>query len=381
MRSKITHKIISLSLLFLLFNATAALAAGDYNACVTKCWADNKPNGDDSFAAINCVRTICDPMSTVTPPPTNTDSPGDQKFILNVQIGNLKDFTINPNGQGNTNILGQYIKAWYGFLLGTIGIMATVMIMWGGFKYLISRGDSGSITQAKSVIISAISGVVIAFGTYTLLSLVNPQLMTINMPNLTTIQGGGNVKLAQQADPHGATDIAPNASTHPLASNPNGWGTPSSGNNPHSQNLADNATHDLGLQTWDIAPAATNSGNLACVWVVGQIVNSTYGAQIIQPGTLGVDGERTDLANSGQFQIINNADLGQSSPGDIIISSGYNGTGHTGIVGDGGQIISNQGTTGNTRVGNYYSTDSHSGSYWGNTFGGSNFTTIYRPKN
>lgn len=114
------------------------------------------------------------------------------EFNLNVPIGELKTFTI---ANGNNSLLGSYIQAWYGFLLGTVGIMATLMIMWGGFKYLTSRGDKGMIDSAKNIIISAITGVVLAFGSYTILSVVNPALLKINMPGLTSLQGGESVVL------------------------------------------------------------------------------------------------------------------------------------------------------------------------------------------
>lgn len=113
-------------------------------------------------------------------------------FCFNVAIGNMTGFDISP--QGNS-ILGEYIATWYGFLLGTVGIMATLMIMWGGFKYLTSRGDKGMIDSAKNIIISAITGVVLAFGSYTILSVVNPALLKINMPGLTSLQGGESVDL------------------------------------------------------------------------------------------------------------------------------------------------------------------------------------------
>jgi len=83
------------------------------------------------------------------------------------------------------------------------------MIMWGGFKYLVSRGDKASIESAKTQMISAVTGVVLAFGTYTLLYLINPALLTINTPNLPGIQGGDNVNLEQDATAGGGSPISP----------------------------------------------------------------------------------------------------------------------------------------------------------------------------
>ncbi len=42
-----------------------------------------------------------------------------------------------------------------------VGIVAVIMIIYGGFKYITSGGDSGNITSAKNTIIYAVIGLVI----------------------------------------------------------------------------------------------------------------------------------------------------------------------------------------------------------------------------
>lgn len=42
-----------------------------------------------------------------------------------------------------------------------VGIVAVIMIIWGGFKYITSGGDSGNITSAKNTIIYAVIGLVV----------------------------------------------------------------------------------------------------------------------------------------------------------------------------------------------------------------------------
>ena len=43
-----------------------------------------------------------------------------------------------------------------------IGIVAVIMIMYGGFKYVTAAGDSNNITSAKNTIVYAIVGLVVA---------------------------------------------------------------------------------------------------------------------------------------------------------------------------------------------------------------------------
>jgi len=42
-----------------------------------------------------------------------------------------------------------------------VGVVAVIMIIWGGFKYITSGGDSGKVTSAKNTIIYAIIGLII----------------------------------------------------------------------------------------------------------------------------------------------------------------------------------------------------------------------------
>jgi len=118
-----------------------------------------------------------------------------QDFNLNVPIGNVSKFTISNT---SNNILGKYIQAWYGFLIGTVGIIATVMIMWGGLKFLASRGDRTMVGNAQSIIISALTGLVLAFGSYTILYLINPNLLTIRVPALQRIVDNSGINLSEQ---------------------------------------------------------------------------------------------------------------------------------------------------------------------------------------
>ncbi|HEX3568541.1 MAG TPA: pilin [Candidatus Saccharimonadales bacterium] len=42
-----------------------------------------------------------------------------------------------------------------------VGIVSVIMIIWGGFKYITSGGDSGNISAAKNTIVYALIGLVV----------------------------------------------------------------------------------------------------------------------------------------------------------------------------------------------------------------------------
>jgi Flp pilus assembly pilin Flp len=65
----------------------------------------------------------------------------------------------NSANQNNTlnNVIGTVINV-FSVIVGFISI---VMIIYGGFKYVTSGGDSGKVTSAKNTILYALIGIVI----------------------------------------------------------------------------------------------------------------------------------------------------------------------------------------------------------------------------
>jgi len=114
------------------------------------------------------------------------------KYIrLNVPIGNTGYILQGSRG------FGLYIQLWYSFIVGAVGIMATVMIMYAGIKWITSRGNTSVISDAKEKIWAAVMGMAIAFLSYTILAIINPGLLTINLPGLTTV----DVLVLQKEEP------------------------------------------------------------------------------------------------------------------------------------------------------------------------------------
>jgi len=78
----------------------------------------------------------------------------------------------------NSGSLGQYILAIYNYGIGLVAVLAVVMIMFGGYKWIFAAGNASSIGSAKSTIISALVGLALALGSYLLLNTINPALTT-----------------------------------------------------------------------------------------------------------------------------------------------------------------------------------------------------------
>lgn len=84
-----------------------------------------------------------------------------------------------------------YIAGLYQFFVGVVGILAAVMILYGGIQWIVAAGNSSRIQSAKNVIFSAIIGLVIAFTSYLLLYLLNPNLVNYDnlLGELTDVSG------------------------------------------------------------------------------------------------------------------------------------------------------------------------------------------------
>ena len=76
------------------------------------------------------------------------------------------------------------------FVLGFIGIIAVVMLVIGGIRYMISGGDSKKITDAKNTVLYAIIGLIICL------------LSAIIVNTVITVIPSGNISL-----PEGETSV------------------------------------------------------------------------------------------------------------------------------------------------------------------------------
>jgi hypothetical protein len=75
----------------------------------------------------------------------------------------------NPLGTTDIpSIIGRVIKA----LLGLSGAAALLMFVWGGFLWLISRGEPAQVTKGKDTLKWATIGLVVIFSAYILVNAV-----------------------------------------------------------------------------------------------------------------------------------------------------------------------------------------------------------------
>ncbi len=107
---------------------------------------------------------------------------------LEIPIPNVNLTSAVTQGGGvSIPFLGQYISGIYNFMIGIVGLVAAVMMIVGGFEYLTSAGEKSKIEAGKKRIINALTGMALAFGSYLLLYVINPNLVTFSSLQLAGV--------------------------------------------------------------------------------------------------------------------------------------------------------------------------------------------------
>ena len=81
------------------------------------------------------------------------------------------------NNFGNVNSVESVVGTVINTILYVIGILAVIMIIFGGIQYTTSAGDQAKVTKAKNTILYGIVGLVIAILAYAIVNFVVTKLV------------------------------------------------------------------------------------------------------------------------------------------------------------------------------------------------------------
>jgi hypothetical protein len=107
---------------------------------------------------------------------------------IHLQVG-IPGF--NSTQPVDENLFGNYLRAFYQFFVGAVSVLATVMIVYGGLRWVTAAGNSAKIGVAKETIQAAIIGLVLALTSFVLLRTINPKLVQLTIPTITPIERVG----------------------------------------------------------------------------------------------------------------------------------------------------------------------------------------------
>jgi len=108
------------------------------------------------------------------------------KFKPQVELPGFGEYTFNKTD--GTRPIGLYIKAIYKYAIGIVGILAAVVLMFGGILWLTAGGNSERISNAKSWIGASLTGLVLAMASYMILSMINPDLVVFKTKEIQNVE-------------------------------------------------------------------------------------------------------------------------------------------------------------------------------------------------
>jgi len=165
--------------------------------------ATNKTNGIvcAQFSNACCVNSgiaTCLAMSAVTTPAASDNTragitcAADEHLVFKGAVASCEKnpvpLTFTPNVdipglfEGTTyvdsSLFARYVGAFFIYFIGVVGVLAVVMMMWGGYHYIVSAGNAQKVKQGKEIIVNALIGLTLALTSFLLLSLINPELVS-----------------------------------------------------------------------------------------------------------------------------------------------------------------------------------------------------------
>ncbi len=160
------------------FLAFAAAPAVTQAACVTVKGADGKP-----VAGSCCSSLACESGETCKKDATKPDVPGTCEKDL---------FGLNPVGNQVKGKLGnqdlrETAANLINVLLGLLGLIAVVIVLAGGFKWMTAGGNEDKVGEARKMIFSGIIGLAIILSAWAISLFVINQLSTATGGNKDNI--------------------------------------------------------------------------------------------------------------------------------------------------------------------------------------------------
>jgi hypothetical protein len=100
--------------------------------------------------------------------------------------------------------LAQYINAAYRYMVAIVLIVSIVMVVYGGFRYLVGA-SMGDVKAGKKIIMDALGGMLIVLGAYMILNTINPETLNLKVLSLAFVKE--DLEFLSDADYKAATGL------------------------------------------------------------------------------------------------------------------------------------------------------------------------------
>lgn len=145
-----------------------------------QCFSGSRCEGSGSSMVCNAAPSGASGSSDAeVEPPFQSITP-----VLGVPVPGV---TLSPatrnNDEVNVPFLAQYINGFYRYGVTIVLIIAIVMVVYGGFRYLVGA-SLGDIQAGKKIIQDALIGMLVVLGAYMILNTVNPETLNLTVLRL-----------------------------------------------------------------------------------------------------------------------------------------------------------------------------------------------------
>ena len=193
--------------------------------CTVPASCPNPRPASEMYTALNPVvdRTPTAPVEAPRPLVTPT---------LSVPIPGLVLSSATQQGDNlSVPFLSQYISGIYRYGIGIVGLVSTIMAIYGGFRYLLGS-SSGDVKTGKTIMTNAVVGLILAFTSYAIIYTINPGLTALEPLQLRIITRE-NLIVSEALQSTRVDTSDPNEQT-PASSGGTGSATAPTGNCPIS---------------------------------------------------------------------------------------------------------------------------------------------------
>jgi hypothetical protein len=139
------------------------------------------------FGLMVIIQTASFIFTAALPLPALADSKP-MTMTLEVPLPSLNNGSNVITFTGDTTPIAKYVKAIYTYAVAAVGIIAAVVMMIGGLMWITAGGNASSVTEAKSMIGGALTGMILVLTSYLILNQVNPALVNMQITSITSPQ-------------------------------------------------------------------------------------------------------------------------------------------------------------------------------------------------
>lgn len=113
---------------------------------------------------------------------------GDYGLGETVGQGKLSQaFSVKAVGSDSSSFISSRLGLLIGAILSFIGVIFMVLIIFGGFMWMLARGNEQQVDKARDIITRAIIGLIIVLSAYAITAFIGEQLTDVNTSSIEIV--------------------------------------------------------------------------------------------------------------------------------------------------------------------------------------------------